>query len=307
MKNRATLFGILAVVIWSSSFPSIRATLDAGFPADHMLVYRFLVASAFFLVFALIQGRHFKLPRLRDIPALFLLGLFGITFYHGGVTFGQQSVSAGTTGIIVSSAPIFTTLIAILVFKEKLNRGAWLGLFVGFFGVSIIMLGGEGAGDGAKISIDMLYILFAAFATSVFFVYQRPFLKRYTALELTSYVTWFGTLPFLFISPGLLDTVQSVPTSTLLIATYLGIFPAAIGYILWAIAMNEGEVSLITSFLYFEPVLVIIIAYVWLGELPSLLAVIGGVIAISSVLIISYSNQRKRPPLVKKEDFSSTS
>ncbi len=79
-----------------------------------------------------------------------------------------------------------------------------------------------------------------------------------------------------------------------LAAVYVGIFPAAIAYVTWAIALSSGKAGAVTSIMYIEPVFAIFVAWVWLQELPSLLSVIGGLIAISSVILVNMFERGRR-------------
>lgn len=299
MERKALLFGLLTVFIWGSSFAAIRASFLGGFTPEHLLAFRFFIASFVFIVYALLPGVHFNLPKGRDLVSIALLGFIGITVYHAGVTFGQETVSAGTASMIVAASPLFTALIAIVGLRERLSRAGWLSLLLGFIGVVLILFGAEGA--SFSISKEAIFILIAALATSVFFVFQKPLFQRYRPMELTAYFTWAGTVPFLLFLPGLSTTLQQASTEAMISAIYLGVFPAAIAYVLWAVALSLADAEPISSILYFEPVVAIIVAWLWLGEIPPLLSVIGGIIAIGSVILMHWANTQRAAPLAKKE------
>lgn len=286
MNKKSFLLAIFTVFLWASTFTGISMGLNGGYSSGHLLLMRFLTASLVFLIYAIFPGTKFRLPEKNDIPSLLFLAFVGIDIYHFGITFGEQTVSAGTTSMFIGSTPIFTALISIVFLKEKLSKVSWLGLFIGFIGIILITLGSSDS--GFKISGGAILILISAISTSFFFVFQKPMLKKYKPIEFTAYVTWAGTFLFLFFSPGFINTVKYASLNATISAIYVGIFPAAIAYVTWAMALSSGKASAVSSMMYVEPVIAIIIARIFLNELPSRLSIIGGAIAISSIIIVNF-------------------
>ncbi|KAB2334570.1 DMT family transporter [Cytobacillus depressus] len=298
MNAKAFLLALFTVIIWGSTFPAIRASLLGGYSSGHLVLIRYLIASSIFILYALWPGVKFSFPKKADLLKITVLSWIGISIYHIGVTFGEQTVSAGTTGMIICSAPVFSAIIAVIVLKERLGLFGWIGLGMGFTGIAIITLGTTGSSVNA--SQGVLLLLMSAIATSIFFVYQKPLFNRYRPIELTAYFTWIGTIPFLIFSPGLFQEIQHATLEAHLSTIYVGIFPAAIGYVTWAIALSMGKASSVTSMLYIEPVFVIIIAWIWLNEWPSTVTIIGGMIAISGVLVVNLLGKKQRQPTSEK-------
>lgn len=91
------------------------------------------------------------------------------------------------------------------------------------------------------------------------------------------------------------DWQQASWTATLVIV-YLGIFPASIGYIAWSYALARIPASRAVSFLYFMPFVATLLGWLWLSEVPKLLSVFGGVVAIFGVWLVnqSYAKLAKR-------------
>lgn len=262
-----------------------------GYSAGHLILIRYLIASALFVIYACWPGVHFRLPKLKDLFKIIILGLIGISIYHLGVTFGERTVSAGTAGMLIGSGPIFTALLAVIVLKEKLGKWGWAGLAIGFVGIFIITLGSSN--HSFTISKEAIFILIAALATSVMFVYQKSLYSLYTSIELTAYFTWAGTLSFFIFFPGLLHDIQHATMEANLSAVYIGIFPTAIGYATWAIALAAGKASSVSSMLYLEPVVAIIVAWFWIHELPNNISIIGGIIAIFGVLLVNLKGKNQ--------------
>ena len=137
-----------------------------------------------------------------------------------------------------------------------------------------------------------LYILFAAAATSIFFVVQKPFLGRYGAIGFTFYIFWAGTACLLVFLTDFLREFRNASSQATLSVIYLGIFPTAISYVTWAYALSRAPVSNVTSFMYMAPVLGCFIAWLWLGETPTILALFGGIAALAGVALVNTGGKR---------------
>jgi drug/metabolite transporter (DMT)-like permease len=67
---------------------------------------------------------------------------------------------------------------------------------------------------------------------------------------------------------------------------YLGVF-------LTAIAFSRMPAARAASFLYVIPVMAYVIAWLWLGEIPTLLSVVGGVVTLAGVLLVNVRGRRR--------------
>jgi drug/metabolite transporter (DMT)-like permease len=277
----------VTLLFWSSAFAGIKQGL-AGYSPGHVVLLRFLTASAVFLLYALIKG--IRMPRKEDVGKIFGLSLFGISIYHSFLTFGETVVPAGTASLLIASVPAFTAVIVYFAFKERLTRLGWAGILLGFIGVSMISFGSQ---QSFSFASGAILILIAALSTSLFFIFQKPLFSRYSAVELTAYFTWFGTIPLLVFTPGLAVAVASAPAASTWSVVYLGMLPSALAYITWAIALSGASATLVSSGLYMNPVLAIFIAWVWLGEVPHPIAFLGGTVTITGVCLVNFYGKEK--------------
>lgn len=284
---KVTLALAATVVFWASAFAGIRAGLGVYGPGE-IALFRFLVASVVLGVFALFRGMN--LPEWRDVPAVFLAGFLAFTVYHVALNFGEVAVGAGAASVLINTAPLFTALLAVLFLGERLRILGWVGMAVSFCGAALISLG---EGEGFGLTPRAFLILIGALSVSVYLVIQKPYLKKYGALAFTTYALWAGTLLSLVFLPGLVAQIVAAPTATTIAMVYLGVFPTAIAYVLYAYAFSRMAASRAVSFLYLIPVMAYLIAWVWLGEVPTLLSVVGGCVTLSGVLIVNVYGARR--------------
>ena len=284
--NRTLAALAVALILWSSAFAAIRAAL-VGYGPGELALLRFLTASAVLAIYAIM--RRMRMPKVRDLPLITLLGLVGITGYHLSLNVGEMTVTAGSASMLIGSAPIFTALLAHLFLKERFRVIGWGGVIISFSGVALIAFG---EGGGVHLETGALLVLLAAVLTSIYSVLQKRFIGRYTPLEFTTYVIWAGTLPMLAFLPRLIVAVRIAPMAATGAALYLGVFPAAIAYVLWVYALSRAPASNVASFLYLNPVLAILIAWIWLGEIPTWLSLLGGVLCITGVLATNFRKSR---------------
>jgi drug/metabolite transporter (DMT)-like permease len=271
----------ITIFCWSSAFVGIRLGLH-GYSPTHLALLRYMTASLVLVFLAVVK--RMPLPRWRDVPGFALTGIVGIALYNVTLNTGELSVSAGISSFLVSTAPILTAVLSLVLLRERLRIWGWVGILISVIGSSLITLS---TGEGIHFSPDILFVLCAALAHSLYFVLQKPYLTRYSALQCTTYAIWAGTLALLIFSPGLVTNIRAASGSETAAAIYLGVFPAALGYVSWGYVLARIPATRAASFLYLLPVVTLVIAWLWLGEWPVWLALSGGIIAISGVILVN--------------------
>ena len=151
-----------------------------------------------------------------------------------------------------------------------------------------------GQGGGIALSHGALLVLGAALAQAAFFVVQKPLLARYSAFEVTAYAMWAGTALILPLGAGVPGAVAAAGLEPLLAVALLGVGASAVGFLAWAFALARLPVSTASSALYAVPVVAIAVAFVWLGELPSVASVLGGALALAGVVLATRSAHAER-------------
>jgi len=254
------------------------------------MLFRFIVASVVLLVYCV--WKKVPLPEKRDIPMYIASGFVGIFVYMWTFTAGTAFVSAGISSFIIATSPIFTLILAIFFLKEKTNLIMWIGVFVSFAGLTIISFTQV---VDMQLNVGVILLLGASIATSLYTIIQKYLLEKYTSMQASAYSVVIGTLGMFIFFPALVREFPRAPLSANLIIIYLGIFPAALAYFFWSLALSKAKKTIyVTSFLYLIPFVSIVLAYLWLGEEMPLLALLGGVIIIAGMVLTNLIKEKKR-------------
>ena len=278
------------LLLWASAFAGIRAGMRLtasgaigadGYGPGELALLRFSTASAVLAGYAL--ATRMRLPNRADLPGIGLAACLGISIYHVALNFGEVTVQAAAACLLISAAPVFTALLSAMFLQERLTRIGWAGILLAFTGVALIALSG---GGGLRFTPGALLILLSAVVAAAFNILSKKSLRHYAPLEFTAYAIWAGTIPMLVFLPGLLRRFHTAALPATLAVVYLGIFPAAIAYVLWNYALSRMPVALLASFLYLSPVIASFIAWIWLGEIPSAFTAMGGGVAVLGVILV---------------------
>ncbi|MBZ5371337.1 DMT family transporter [Staphylococcus aureus] len=283
LRDTTFLSYLFTIILWGSAFPMIKIALN-DFSAESLSAFRLILATIILLPFVIIK--KLPTPELRDIPVIFILGFCGFVIYHTALNFGETLISAGISGILVSTTPIFSSALAYIFLKEHFSKWNWLSSLVAFIGISIISISKD---DYTTINVlGVFIILRASFSESLYFTFQKKYIEKYGFIAFTLY-TIMASSPFMLIFiPEIINDIHGATFTSIVSVLYLAIFPTIIPYVLLAYIVKSVGVSDATMSLYLTPIVSLLLSYLLLDELPTTLAIIGGIITLLGVSLSNF-------------------
>ena len=293
MNIKAIFKALFAVTVWGASFVATKIALQYAAPTTIVWI-RFAMGVAI-LGLAVSLTKQFSLPKGRDWGYFALLGFLGITFHQWLQSTALVTAQASTTSWIVASSPIFMALLGVIFLKEFL---AWFqigGIMLAAFGVLVVVSKGDLSTISAGNFGDPgdLLILISAINWAVFSTISRSGLKRHSSTLMMFYVMSFGWLfsSILFLTgPGFAQLSQ-IPWDGWLAILFLGIFCSGIAYIFWYDALKVLPVAQTGAFLYFEPIITVIVAAIIIGEAITVASMLGGLAILFGVWLVNRPKQ----------------
>ncbi len=284
MPSAQKVLGLLAalmmVFVWSGYFLSLRAGAVTPVSTYEIALLRFGLPG---LILLPVFIRHFK--AICQVPRLYLIGMLvggGLPFFWLGAMGMQVGQVAEGSTLIPGVAPLFVTMMAVLVFNQPLSGWRLGGLLLIFAGV-VAFIGNSVTGDtqvGAVVLFLAASFLWALFALSI----RQCGLSPLVAASVVAVPTGFCLLVLgLFIQPelGWFDLSRSQQLGQI-VAQGLGAGLAS--GLLFAFAISRLGAEVTSAIGSLTPVAASAIAYFWFEEQVTPVIIIG--IALISLGVI---------------------
>jgi drug/metabolite transporter (DMT)-like permease len=252
--------------------------LGPGVSPYTITAWRFLIGGLLILPFAIRQKRA---ERTRISPrALIRMGLLGILNVCVSMLILQHSIrfgKASVTAVIVSVNPLFVSLFASLILREKLTRERIISLAVGLAGLMLIIFGEMDTASARYLNLPlgMLLAVLTAVSFGLYTVLTKKVVLEYGNMVANSASFIIGSLS-LFLINALLGKPLLFPLSpkNFLLILYLGVFVSGIAYLLYFEGMRKLSSSVASQYFFLKPVIASLLAYAFLGETLTLVQIL---------------------------------
>jgi drug/metabolite transporter (DMT)-like permease len=269
---------VITVLAWASAFVVIRA-VGVHYEPGPLSLGRLLVGTLALGV-AVLVSRRWVMPNHREWVLIAVSGVAWFAAYNVALSAAERLVDAGTTAMLVNVGPILIALFAGLLLGEGFPRWLVVGALVAFAGAVLV---GAATAQGTSDVWGAVLCLVAAVTYAIGVLAQKPAVRRLPALQVTFLSCAIGAVACLPFTPGLVHDVAAAPVSATGWLIYLGVGPTAVAFSTWAYALARMDAGRLGVSTYAVPPITIGLGAVLLGEVPPVLAVVGGVICLVGV------------------------
>ncbi|HTL04189.1 MAG TPA: DMT family transporter, partial [Gemmatimonadales bacterium] len=246
-------------------------------PAPVIVTLRMVIASvAFFLAHRAIKGTA---PRFGgDWGRFALLGVLGGAGNQLLILLGLTRTTAINTAILIPMIPIFTVIFGWALRKDRPSGLKWAGVLVAAAG-TVYLIGPDRVSLAPEVALGNLLVLVGMAFNALAFLLSKDLLQRYPPVTVAFCLTLAGLIGVAPLGASAAGDVQRVGLDThlMLWLIYLVIFPTTVTYFLNLWSLRRASPTLVTSFIYLQPLFTTAVApLVLTGESLTLRMAIAG-------------------------------
>ncbi len=277
---------IIAVIFWGSSFIATKVALNELSP-ETIISLRLIIASVFLFITAIVYKKDFSI-NIKSHGFIFILAIIAVFHLMIQVT-GLKYTTASNTGWIIGTAPIFMVILAAIFFREKIGLLKISGIIIAMFGLLLLI------GKGNITSVDIiknkgdLLVLASAFTWGVYSMVNKKISLSYSPLMTILYLFLMMAIiiiPF-NLNAASVNSVVNLSLNGWISILFLGLFCSGIAYVIWAYSLRDLESAKVGAFLYFEPLVTVVAAWVLLSESITALMIFSGIIITLGVVLVN--------------------
>jgi drug/metabolite transporter (DMT)-like permease len=277
-------------LFWGTTYLAIRMAVEYFTPAA-LISIRYTISGALLLIAARAVGAHF--PRGRELWFTALFGVIAIGIGNGALVVAELWVPSGLASVFITTSPFWMTGIAAALPRgERLHLPEILGMLVGLAG-TVVLVSRDAFGYDAHRGLIGGFILlqFGCFWWAVGSVLQR----RYGTVAhpvVSGAVQQLATglaaaVPALLIRPQMPHLTMRGITAL----AWLVVFGSIVGYSAFIYVMDKLPVAVVSIYNYVNPVVAVILGWLFYREPFGLREAIGMAIIFTGVAIVKRFNR----------------
>jgi drug/metabolite transporter (DMT)-like permease len=230
----------------------------------------------------------------QDVFRLMLCGLFGVAINQLFFFEGLNLTTPINAAIIMTISPVLVIIISAILIKEKITIRKIIGIFLGIIGACVLILNSGDISFENNFFVGNILVLINATSYAVYLVLVKTLMKRYNPITIMFYVFVFGLI---FVLPFGIDEIQKIELVTFTEEIYLKICfvvicTTFIAYMFNAFALKSLNPSVVSVYIYLQPLLASLIAIALKSDSLSLVKILSAIFIFSAVFLVSIPSKK---------------
>ena len=281
-EKKQIVYAVLTVFLWATMAPAVKLMQDSV-PTTEVLFLAGVFSVVFLLGRLIANGKvkEYRTFGAQNYKVVLGLGFLGFFVYEFLYYFGIAQLTASTACILNYLWPVMLVLFSCLILKEPFTTRKVIAMVASFLGVVVLSAGGNDQ-YGAHPVLGIVGCIVAAVSYGLFSVLNK---REDLDQDLCMPIYWGVTMVSGLIA-GFVEGGWTMPDlKTWLILAWLGVMANAVGYLIWAIALNDSKNSArIANFAFLVPVLSMLLSALILREqihwngIAALVLILGGIL-----------------------------
>ena len=311
IKKHWVIYGMLtiATATWGSAFIAGKIAVQSFEPATIAFLRFFGAAILLFPLMWLMEKNRQK-PTLKDYGLFAVLGLTGIAVYNICFFLATKHAPVIKSSLFIASNPVLIVLLSGLFLKETITKNHIIGMVIALTGVTFIITEGHVLTlfQFGFEPIDFV-LLGAVISWALYSVVGKVVLRKYSAVESTTYAVAFGTiflLPFASVETSWQD-ILNADFSTWVAISHMSIFVTVVSFIMYYYGIKEVGAAKASIFINVMPVSAVLMATFFLGETFTWAHGIGAAFVLTGVYVGTNPKILRRKLIAEESSFKKLS
>jgi drug/metabolite transporter (DMT)-like permease len=226
-----------------------------------------------------------------------VLGVVGNIIYQLLFIFGLSLTRAGNASLLLATVPVWTILLSYFLGHERPSPLVWIGVAATLSGMVLVVAGGGGFEVGGGTVLGDLLMIASAIGWSLYTVGSRNLIQSYGPMRVTAWTLWIGTVGLVAAGlPGLArtDFARLSPLAWGAVF-YAGCVSLTVAYLLWYRGVQQIGSARTAVYSNMVPVVALLVAWLWLGERPTALQVLGAAVILGGISVARLGTSRQLP------------
>ena len=302
---------VLVNTLWAAQYAAYKVATEKMGPLT-VSAWTFLLASIALFPFLLFElrnnrgknplgvpmdqtsfGGRSSIWTRRNFMGFFIASFFGLLPGSALLAWGVDRSTASNAAIIYLTLPVITAVLASMILGERMTWLRWASLGIALVGVLILSTPDLRQANFSEVRFLMgnALVLLACVGSSLYNVYCKELLRRFTPMEVLIYgymfALVFSVLLIHWAEPFSWSSLDDYGVKTWIALAVLSVFSWGLAMVLWMFLLKRLDVSQASVSIYLLPFLGVVISAITLRESIGFSTVVGGVITLAGTILIT--------------------